>query len=312
VSGPYIEHRSRLVFRLLGLLLLAVAAIAFTALIRSTRPAAQAASDGPTGTHDRSPPNKSIAADGIEQRLLGDLDGLQGAYGIAVVDIPTGTVYGINGNRLFRAASVNKMPIVITLYQQATLGKISLGQQVQIDDADIQRYGTGTIQNSDSPRAYSLAQLGELMITVSDNTAAFVLERYLGQQNVQQNVRRWRLDNTSMADNTSTPADSALLMSQLYKGALLPSESTKTILASLQASVFPARIGSGIPSGTAVAHKVGTDVGVFNDAGVVLLNNRPYAMAVLSEDADQTEADAAYARLSRDVYDFEASLITSP
>jgi beta-lactamase class A len=299
-------------YRLLGLLIFVAATLAILALVRSTRPAAQAASAPQAGTYDRSPPNRTAATDAIQERLLGDIEGLQGAYGIAVVDIPTGTIYGINGNRLFRAASVNKMPIVVTLYQQAAAGRISLSQQIQIGESDIQRYGTGTIQNSDTPRVYSLAQLADLTITVSDNTAAFVLERSLGQQNVQQNVRRWRLDNTSMADNTSTPADAASLMAQLYKGSLLPSDSTKVVLASLQATVFPARIGSGVPSGVPVAHKVGTDVGVYNDAGVVLLNGRPYAVAVLSEDSDETQADAAYARLSRDVYDFEASLITSP
>jgi beta-lactamase class A len=287
--------------------------VAVTALLRSfEKPASSRAIAGQVTGVDRSRLSSPVDVDGIQKRFLTDLQGLQGAYGIAVIDIPTGTVYGVNGNRLFRAASVNKMPIVVTLYQQASAGRVSLDQTVKIEDSDIQHYGTGTIQNSDAARSYTLAQLADLTLTVSDNTAAFVLERYLGQQNVQQNVRRWRLDKTTMSDNTSTPADAASLMAQLYRGALLPDQSTKAILTLLESSVFPARIGSGVPSVVPIAHKVGTDVGVYNDAGVVFLSNRPYAIAVLTEDADDSEADAAIARLARDAYDFEASLIASP
>jgi beta-lactamase class A len=308
VSASCPEPRPSRGSRLFGILILLVTAIAVTALLHScAKPQAQSAL---ASQQSGAQANRSLDVDAVQRRFLADIEGSQGAYGIAVIDIPTGTMYGVNGNRLFRAASVNKMPIVIDLYQQASAGRVSLSRQLTIDDSDIQRYGTGTIQDADAPRVYTLAKLADLTVTVSDNTAAFVLQRLLGQQDVQQRIRRWRLNNTTMTDNTSTAADAASLMAQLYRGSLLPPEATKSLLSLLQASVFPPRIAADIPSETAVAHKVGTDVGVYNDAGIVLLNNRPYAIAVFTEDADEGEADLVYARLSRDAYDFEASLIT--
>ena len=75
-------------------------------------------------------------------------------------------------------------------------------------------------------------------------------------------------------------------------------------------TVFTDRLAGGMPGGLPVAHKIGSDIGIFNDAGVVLLPQRPYAISVLTADATQTEADAAYLRISQDVLSFERSLIT--
>ena len=303
------RHHSRLI----GLLILILTAGAIAGLLRSCsgpaaratpnvqRPSARAALAG-------SMTSSPVEVTGVEQRLITDVSNLQGAYGVAVIDLATGASYGVNGNRIFRAASVNKMPIIVTLYERATLGRLTLDQTLALSESDIQHYGTGIIQNSDAPRVYTLSQLGALMIQVSDNTAAYVLERFLGQQTIQQNAKHWRLDHTSMADNTTTPADAASLMASLYADRLVPSDATEAILSLLQSSVFGDRLGAGLPAGVTLAHKVGTDLGVYNDAGVVMFAQRPYAIAVLSEDADEPEASAAFARVSKDVYDFQVSL----
>ena len=100
-------------------------------------------------------------------------------------------------------------------------------------------------------------------------------------------------------------------MADLYAGRLLSAKATEDVLSLLQGSVFTDRLAAGLPSDVPLAHKVGTDIGVYNDSGIVLLAGRPYAIAVLSMDADETEANSAYTRISRDVYDFQASLIAA-
>src|SRR5207237_874555 len=158
-------------------------------------------------------------------------------------------VYGTNAQDLFRAASVNKLPILVTVYQRAALGQLNLDQSVTIGDADIQHYGTGTIQIAGAPRTYSIRQLAALMAQLSDNTAAYVLERLLGQTVVQTNLRRWGLNQTSMADNVTTPADAAGLMAALYAGRLLPADASSATLALLEQTVFDERLASGLPAG---------------------------------------------------------------
>lgn len=297
--------------RVLGLVILFGAACAFAGLLRSSsEPAPRAGTDDPPAAIIGAKPGGPQPNTGpVEQRLLADIGSLQGAYGVAVIDLSSGSIYGVNGNRVFRAASVNKIPIILTLYDRASSGHLSLDQTLTIGDSDIQHYGTGTIQNSDGPRTYTLRQLGDLTIQVSDNTAAYVLERFLGQQAIQQNLSRWHLDHTSMSDNTTTPADAGTLMAELYTGKLLPPDATQMVLGLLKSSVFTDRLAAGVPAGVPVAHKVGTDVGVYNDAGVVMLPQRAYAISILSEDADENEAITAFAQISRDVYGFESSLV---
>jgi beta-lactamase class A len=240
--------------------------------------------------------------------LNSDTAGLQGNYAVAVIDLATGSTYGINSETSFRAASLNKMPILISLYQRAAAGGVNLDQSLVLGDEDIQHYGTGLIQDPESSRSYTLRELAALMIEASDNTAAHVLERFLGQATIQADVDRWGLTRTSMADNATTGGDTASLFSRLYRDELLPASATEISLTLLQHTVFNDRLASGLPPGVAIAHKVGSDVAVFNDAGIVLAPGHPYVVAMLSQDADEGEAAKAFASISRRLYRFELSL----
>lgn len=225
-----------------------------------------------------------------------------------MVDLSSGTTYGLNSESSFRAASVNKLPILIALYQAAAAGKVDLDRVITIQDEDIQHYGTGVIQEADAPRTYTLRELAALMIEVSDNTAAHVLEAMLGEDVIQQSLSRWGLTHTSMADNVTTPLDMATLLTLLYRHELLSPQATDVALTLLTHTVFTDRIEGGVPNGVTVAHKVGTDTGVFNDAALVLEPHRPYALVVLSTDADEGEAGKALPRISGSVYEFERRL----
>jgi beta-lactamase class A len=255
-----------------------------------------------------SPRAATIDSRAISTKLAADVAGLQGQYGIDVIDLASGSAYGVNAQQSFRAASVNKLPILISLYERAQSGRLNLSQTITLTDADIQHYGTGTIQNPGSPRTYTLADLAALMVKVSDNTAAYVLERFLGQANVQSDIQRWGFTHTSMAGNATTPADAASLAAALYNGRLLSPSGSQAVLNLLQQTAFDDRLAAGLPADVPVAHKIGTDTGIFNDVGIVLLHGRPYAVAVLSEDANEAEADRAYARINTDLLAFERSL----
>lgn len=315
------SNRSRLRSTILGVAILALATAALVELIRPASrqsgivPAAPSHS-GPTPKQRtaRSAAAKDTVVDTrtITAALAADVSGLQGQYGVAVLDLSSGTTYGVNAQQSFTAASVNKLPILFTLYQRAELNGLDLDQTLTLSDADIQHYGTGTIQEANAPRAYSLRQLAQLMIEVSDNTAAYVLERFLGQALIQQNVERWGLTQTSMANNTTTPADAATLMASLDAGKLLGPDDSQAAMNLLENTVFTDRLAGGMPAGVPVAHKIGTDIGIFNDAGIVLLPQRAYAISVLTGDATQDQADAAYLRISQDVLSFERSLAATP
>jgi len=294
--------------------MLLLAAVALTAVLpplRTARPIVGSQQPQPPGA-GHGPSQTAADVGAIDLHLQQETSTLQGSYGISVIDLSTGLAYGINANTSYRAASINKMPILITLYQRADAGAINLDEAITLSDDDIQHYGTGLIQDPGAGRTFTLRQLAAAMIETSDNTAAYVLERYLGPDVIQANVQRWGLTHTSMADNTTTPADVVALFLALKGERLLQPESTGIVLSLLQHTVFDDRIVGGVPPGVAVAHKIGTDSGVYNDAGIVLAPGHPYAIAVLSQNADESEAEPALARLSGAVYRFESSLPGPP
>jgi beta-lactamase class A len=305
-----------------GIILLSLAAASLVGLVHPAHHSGAkatpriAASPGVDAAHGDAPhvanpgPATRISLDtrAITATLRADTAGLQGSYGVAVTDLSTGAAYGVNADLSYRAASINKMPILIALYQRAGAGGVNLDQSINLSEDDIQHYGTGLIQDANAPRTYTLRELAAAMIETSDNTAAFVLERFLGQDTIQMSLNRWNVRHTSMAANATTPADTTLLFESLYRNLLLPSQATDVALTLLQHTVFSDRLASGIPAGVPIAHKVGSDMGVFNDAGLVLAAGHPYAVTVLSQDADETEAQQAFLRVSKDIYRFEMSL----
>jgi beta-lactamase class A len=146
------------------------------------------------------------------------------------------------------------------------------------------------------------------MIEQSDNTAAYVVGKRLGLDSVEQNARSWGLTHTSLSDNLTSAGDVAILLSRLVNRDLLPEQQTQEILRLLQNTVWTDRLQSGVPPSVAVAHKIGTDVGVYNDAAVFLNGNRPYLVVVLSTGTDETGALDTMEALSRMVYQFEGGL----
>ena len=305
-----------------GIVILGVAAMSLAGIVRPQRrlptalapriadsPASNAARTSPLSAAGHSSPSRiPVDTSAIAATLRADTAGLQGSYGISVTDLTTGTSYGLNADLTYRAASVNKMPILIALYQRAGAGSVNLDQSLTLSEDDIQHYGTGLIQSANAPRTYTLRELAASMIETSDNTAAYVLERFLGQDAIQAALGRWNLTHTSMAANTTTPADTTALFTSLYRNQLLSQQATDVALTLLQHTVFADRIVSGLPSGVPVAHKVGSDIGIFNDAGLVLAPGHPYAVTVLSQNADEVESQLAIQRISRDIYRYELSI----
>jgi beta-lactamase class A len=64
------------------------------------------------------------------------------------------------------------------------------------------------------------------------------------------------------------------------------------------------RIPAKLPADTRVAHKTGEIEGVRNDVGIVYTTEATWVIAVFSRDADEGEATATIARLSKRLYDY--------
>ena len=123
--------------------------------------------------------------DAIDQRLDARLETLVQRkdairVGIAAVHLETGATLSVNGGEAFPMASAYKLAAVLTLLHQVEQGRFTMEQMIPIDDA--LRVQSGGISTSMPHPGISLsvANLIDLTITRSDNTAADMVTQMVG------------------------------------------------------------------------------------------------------------------------------------
>jgi len=104
----------------------------------------------------------------------------KGRVGIAAIDLATGREIAVHGNEAFPMASVVKIAVAATYLAEVDAGRRSLTQSIALDES-IRSGSDGIGQLMPHPGVIlSAANLIELMLTVSDNTATDMLIADLG------------------------------------------------------------------------------------------------------------------------------------
>jgi len=229
-------------------------------------------------------------------------EGLRGKYGFYVKHIGNGSDYGLKQDEVYPAASLMKLPVIIALYEEAETGKLDLETEYVLKAAD-KAGGAGVLQGKANGSSWSYRQMVEMMGKYSDNTAFAVFRRLLGDERIEKTIGKIGLEKTSLASFESSPAEIGKLFYWLYSGGLAKN-SREEILAFLTETIYEERIPAGVPEGIRVAHKVGTDLGVFADGGIVFAE-KPYVLVIMTEGARDDEAKEAVVKISRAVWNFE-------
>jgi beta-lactamase class A len=161
----------------------------------------------------------------------------------------------------------------------------------------------------------TLAQLSELMITVSSNLGTNLLMDRLGVDNIRagvhalgadgMNVRRDLEDGKAFErglNNTTTAAALLRLMEAIAHGEAVDAQSSREMLAILQRQTVNDRIPAGLPPGMRVAHKTGEITAIRHDAAIVFAK-RPFVLVVLTRGARSPEAGSELiAEITRQLY----------
>lgn len=245
-------------------------------------------------------PNKLLAD------IKKEVSSLSGSFSVYVFDLTTGKNFGINEYMIHTAASVNKVPILASLYHLAEKGEIDLDKIIVPQETDIQDYGTGTIRYDPPGTPYSIKTLARLMMEKSDNTASYILGTLvIGLDRVQQLVNSWDMTQTKMIDNKTSAKDMAILMTKMYQGEITTEELTKEMLDFLEGSDFEDRIPAGIPENIKVYHKIGDEVGKIHDVGIVDIPDKPYFVGILTTDQTNEEVTKKMiAKISKMIYEY--------
>ena len=242
----------------------------------------------------------------LRKKITAMVDNTWKNYSIYVKDYSSNFTMGINESVIFTAASVNKIPIIAALYYQVQQQAVDLDTTVTIQQKDIQDYGTGNIRYNPLGSTYSVKTLAKLMMQQSDNTAAYILANYtVGLDTIQSLVNRWGLTQTDMTNNKTSNKDIEILMEKIYTGKITNPAYTQEMLAFFKDSDFEDRLPALLPADATVYHKIGTEVGVIHDAGIVHQGNLTYYIGIFTSDvSDEPTTTKLIAEISKAVYDY--------
>lgn len=193
-----------------------------------------------------------------------------GKYAVKVVRLVTEESYGFNETATMAARSVIKVPIILTAI----------------------RLGYGDTYND------LLMRMGKN----SDNNAQIKMEKYLGMTKIQNTLEILGMTNTDFGGNTTTADDLVKMWKYIYE-----SPDKEKAAEFLTNSIYEDRISKGIPEGVRLIHKVGTDINVWNDSGIVL-NSKPFILVILNQGVTREEAVIVVPELTKMVWDYETSL----
>jgi len=233
-----------------------------------------------------------------------------GTFSVYIVELSTGKEYAINKEMVVDAASVNKIPILASLYHLVDKEEIDLNRIIVPQEKDIQNYGTGSIQYDKPGTPYSIKTLARLMMEKSDNTAAYLLASVIvGIDEVQKLVESWGMAQTDMISNKTSVKDIFIITEKMYQGEITSPELTREMIDFMDDSDFEDRIPKGVPSTITVYHKTGDEVRTVHDAGIVVLPDRPYFLGVMTTDiTSEEETKEQIARISKIVFSQVADL----
>ena len=253
-------------------------------------------------------PAQVRALQGLEQRLQAISQAHAGAHGVVVFEPYSGARASLNPDRRFVAASLSKLYALLTLYRAASQEELSLDDEITMRASDVWAEGTGVLYLYPVGTTMTLRECAEFMIKESDNTAEVMLNRYLGEEKIEAELRHLGADSTSYwMPNTTTPNDVLLVLKAIADPSYTSPEHSAEMLYLMTNTSFEDRLPRPLPEETRVAHKIGSYENTFSDAGIVSPEgagdaNQGYYVVVFSEGATEAEARQTIQKVSLAAY----------
>ncbi len=208
-----------------------------------------------------------------------------------------GTI-AINAYEPRKAASLVKLPILIEAFRQLEADQFRADTLVYIEQ-DMKVGGAGVINYLTSSNVYSYKNLMELMIIISDNTAANIILDKVEMNQVNVLAKHLKCENTLIQRNfMDTVSQSAgfenytsasdmchFLTIIVNRGKTINDNSRSQILEILSNQQLEGKLASYLPfdSDVKLYHKSGELNGIEHDAAIFQYQNRRVEAVVMSE-----------------------------
>ncbi len=251
----------------------------------------------------------------LQTQLSRAANNAPGTVGIAIEDLATGAMSGVNEGVSLPAASTIKIPVMVEVFGQMASGRIDLNTKMHLQKGD-RDWGSGDLADGRQGTQRTVEQLLWLMINDSDNTATNMLIRLVGRQRVNATMRGLGLHHTQLGDYIrsagdgiryalrSSPRDMVRLLDGMARNRLVDEWSSKQMLSILTGQTHNSLLPQPLPRETKIAHKTGSLHDTLNDVGIVYLDEEPYVIAVMTTQLPSLSVGRRFIhKVSRIAYD---------
>ena len=233
---------------------------------------------------------------------------------IYVWDYDTGNYVDINGDKVYSAASIIKIPVLIQLFKQIEANQIQLFDKMTLTDY-YKASGSGSMQYHRTNSEYTLDYLAKVMIQDSDNSATNMIMSKVGSMTgVNRAIRDWGLKDTHVetwlpdltGTNYTTAKDLTTMLYNLDNPSFLNISSREYIVDYMSHVKNNRLIHAGLGKDALFVHKTG-DIGtMLGDAGIVYMpNNKKYAIVILANRPNNSPDGVYFIKnASKIVYDY--------
>jgi beta-lactamase class A len=201
-----------------------------------------------------------------------------------------------DADRAFPSASVIKVPLVMTLYADATEGRIDLERRLRVEE---RVDGSGVLRDMRDVTDVSLRDLAALTMILSDNTATNLVIDAVGVERVAARLGEWGCRTTALRrrmydfesakrglENVATARELASLLAVLVEGRCVDRATSDAVLAVMERCADDTMLRRFLAPGTKVPSKSGTLDASRNDVAVLRGPERTVLVAAFTSHVD--------------------------
>lgn len=216
---------------------------------------------------------------------------------------------GSGEDDLYHPASMLKVPIAMAVFKEAELRPSFLEEKLFFSGKTHNK--VDQVQHLTSDRSYTVAELVQAMLVVSDNDAKDLLLKKVDPSVLMEALNDIGL-NDSDGDNLTISARGYTgFFRTLYNSSFLTRGDSEKILEMLRQAEFTDGLVAGVPTSTPVAHKFGEYANVANihaeslelhDCGIVYYTEAPYYACVMTEGYTREDLQEVIRHISTIMY----------
>lgn len=217
----------------------------------------------------------------VESAIAGD----PGSVSAVVHNLADGRYAAVDEAHVYYAASTYKLAVLFEAFRQVESGEQDFAEALTLEQKYVDNdLGTLEFLGLHAGDTLTLGDALRAMIVVSDTPTAILLQDTLGAARVDEALRGLGIEGTEFNnhDLPATASDMARLLEAVAAGEGVSGDSRLAMLSLLLQEEYSDGVISGVPAGTAVAHKTGSFYNATHDIALVWGPAGPYIIAVMT------------------------------